>query len=140
MFSSWKVCPPLMVPLRVDRTLYLRSKTPPYPPPLRPPRTDFVSLGKTKHSRAEVLLSGTLRVGVCPPGSHQVVRSTKQVLSAPARSKMASKMCISGAQKVHLTQTEMAQTYLLGTSDELGCSVALSFDACQPKRVSDVLE
>ena len=35
--------------------LYLRSKTPPYPPPLRPPRTDFVSLGKTRLSSVEVL-------------------------------------------------------------------------------------
>ena len=31
--------------------------------PLRPPRTDFVSLGQTRHSTAEVLLSGTVRGG-----------------------------------------------------------------------------
>ena len=32
-------------------------------PPLRPPRTDFVSLCKTKHSSAEVLISVALRGG-----------------------------------------------------------------------------
>ena len=53
--------------------------------PLRPPRTYFVSLDKTKHSSAEVLISGTLRGWgwVRPQGAHDY-RSTKQVLSAPA--------------------------------------------------------
>ena len=35
--------------------LYLRSKTPSISPPLRPPRTDFVSLGKTRYSSVEML-------------------------------------------------------------------------------------
>ena len=63
--------------------LYLRSKTPPYPPPLRPPRTYFVSLDKTNHSSAEVLISGTLRGGGGPRAvDAQFVRSIKQALSA----------------------------------------------------------
>ena len=45
--------------------------------PLKPPRTYFVSLDKTKHSSAEVLLSVTVRVRA--EGSPSF-RSTKQVL------------------------------------------------------------
>ena len=50
-------------------------------PPLRPPRTDSVSLDKTRCSSAKALIPATLR-GPCPwqgPG----FRSTKQVLLAP---------------------------------------------------------
>ena len=64
-------------------SLYLRSKTPPYPPPLRPPRTDLVSLGKTKHSSAEVLISVTLRGWGRYRGTPNF-RSTKHVRFAPA--------------------------------------------------------
>ena len=78
-------------------------------------------------------------MGGVASGGRPIFRSAKQLLSASARSTMASRICISGAQKVRLAQTEMAQTYLLGVSDELGCSVALSFAACRPKRVSEVL-
>ena len=58
--TAWVSADPSRCVLTV---LYLRSKTPPYPPPLRPPRTDFVSLDKTNDSSAEVLISVTLRVG-----------------------------------------------------------------------------
>ena len=119
---------------------YLRSKIPPYPLPLKPPRTDFVSLDKTKHSSAEVLIPATLRVGVgvVLRRRHSFVRQNKYFLQSPD-SKMASKICTSGVQKPHLAQTEMAQMYLLGTSDELECSDVFSLDACQSKCVSDVL-
>ena len=42
--------------------------------------------------------------------------------------------------QVHVAQTEMAQMYLLGTSDVLECLDALSLDARQSKCVSDVLK
>ena len=70
---------------------------------------------------------------------HFFVRRNKYFLRRPG-SKMASKMCISGAQKVHLAQTEMAQMYILSIFDKLECSDALSLDACQSKCVSDVLK
>ena len=53
--------------------------------PLRADRTYFVSLHKTCHSSAEVLLSGTLRVVVGGRREEApLFRSTKQVLLAAA--------------------------------------------------------
>ena len=46
-------------------------------------------------------------------------RSAKQILSASARSKTASNICISGAQKIHLAQTEMCQMGVLASLSDL---------------------
>ena len=51
--------------------------------PLGADRTKCVSLDKTRHSSAEVLISGTLRVGGRMRGTPNF-RSTKQILFAPA--------------------------------------------------------
>ena len=59
--STWRINILSSAGKRALHVRDLRSKTPPYPPPLRPPRTDFVSHCKTKHSRAEVLISVTVR-------------------------------------------------------------------------------
>ena len=64
--------------------------------PLRADRTYFVSLDKTKHSSAEVLISVALRgggVGAVMRRRHFFVRQNKYFLRRPD-SEMVSKMCI----------------------------------------------
>ena len=121
--------------------LYLRSKTPPYPPPLRSPRTDFVSLGKTRRSRADVLIPATLRVGVggSPRGGAILLFDKTSVFNAgviprwaPKRARLiatrpirhkqkcaertlyvGSKRCTANSQKARLAQTDICQTDLV---------------------------
>ena len=137
--------------------LYLRSKTPPYPPPLRPPRTDFVSLDKTRHSSAEVLLSGTLRGWGRYRGTPNF-RSTKHVLFAPApfsldkissssvrRAFGITHVMVSALrsfqtthQKVRLAQIKMAPSYFPRASRSFNASnseLPLACMACRLPRL-----
>ena len=97
--------------------------------PQRSDRTKFVSLDKTKHCSAEVLIPVALRGGVRVryEGTPNF-RLIKLIFVAFVQIETVSNNWFLGAQKVHLAQTEMCQTDFLGIRFRLAKQVVLAVE------------